>query len=85
MNQVVAARALDLRGLLMDLQRGGVLSQDDVDKIMIKPRLMEDATKHPVNYIGEQNVTNQLTSKPLDVESLSQWVAQAPPWSEQSI
>ncbi len=75
MNQVVTARALDLRGLLMDLQRGGILNQDDVDKIMIKPRLMEDAKKHPVNYIGEQNVTNQLTSKPLDVETLAQWVA----------
>ena len=76
MNQPVIERSLDLRSLLMDLQREAVLSQDDVDAIMAKPRSMTDGSKHPVNYIGEQSPTNKKTGKPLNVEALTEWVAE---------
>ncbi|MCK5881134.1 MAG: type II/IV secretion system protein, partial [Sinobacterium sp.] len=75
MNHLAVERNLDLRSLLMDLQREAVLSPDDVDAILARPRSIEDGRKHPVNYIGELRVTNQKTGKILDVESLVGWVA----------
>ena len=75
MSHAVIERNLDLRRLLIDLQRDSVLSQDSVDDIISKPRSIEDGKKHPVNYIAELQVTNQKTGKALDVESLVEWVA----------
>ena len=68
-------RHLDLRTLLNDLQSGGLLDQETVDKIIVKPRLAADTAKHPLNYIAEQDAESPDGSL-LTAEVLTQWLAE---------
>lgn len=66
----------DLRTLLTELLRQGVISQDDVDKVMMKPRSQKEIEQHPLAYVAKQQLFDaREANKPLDAEALTQWAA----------
>lgn len=71
---VVPERVLDLRSLLMDLLKDGLLDQDVVDRLVRKPRTAADNKKHPLNYIAEQDL-NDVSGRLLSVDALTEWLA----------
>ena len=77
MNQFAPSdRHLDLRSLLMDLLKSGLLDQQSVDKLVAKPRSATDTNKHPLNYIAEQELQST-KGEMLSIELLSQWLAKS--------
>ncbi len=75
MNQISSLeRHLDLRALLNDLLADGVLSQQAVDAIVIKPRTAADNQQHPLNYIANQDVEGS-DGHVLTIDFLTHWLA----------
>lgn len=70
-------RVLDLRALLNDLVNDGLLSQDDANLLAGTARTREQAALHPLVYIASQQlVDRQRPGKNLDLERLSEWLAE---------
>ena len=73
----MAQRALDLRTLLNELLKEQVITQDDVDRVIVKPRDKADLSKSPLVYLAEQGLLDQRNrQKTLDGERLTQWMAE---------
>ena len=71
-----ADRVLDLRSLLVDLQRDGLITDDEVEKVASSHRSREQAAMHPLNFIASLELENQL--KPgtvVDIDTLIHWLA----------
>lgn len=69
-------RLLDLRSLLSDLLKEDILSADDVDRVLLKPRSKEDNQKHPLTFIASQALPNQqINGKIVDEHFLANWIA----------
>lgn len=70
-------RLLDLRSLLSELLQDGYVSDEDVDRILRKPRTKGDQAKHPLTFIGDQELDNrQKQGKVLDEHALAHWLAE---------
>ncbi|MGQ9427155.1 GspE/PulE family protein [Gilvimarinus sp. F26214L] len=71
-------RVLDLRGLLNDLVRDGRISQEDANSLTGTVRTREQAALHPLVYVaGQQLADRARPGKTLDLDSLSEWLAEA--------
>jgi general secretion pathway protein E len=69
-------RILDLRSLMNDLLEDKILSQDDVDRLLVLPRGKVDTAKHPIVYLSEQQLENRKEAgKTLDLDYLGHWLA----------
>jgi general secretion pathway protein E len=71
-----AERSLNLRVILDDLLKAGRLSSIDHDGLLNSPRSKNDAVKHPMVYIAEQNLADQ--SRPnaqLDMDALLDYLS----------
>ncbi len=69
-------RILDLRSVLNDLMSDGMLSEDEVDRIIAKPRGKVDSLKHPLVYISEQLLESKKDpGKLLELDYLAKWMA----------
>lgn len=77
MKQVVQEqRLLDLRSLLSDLLKEGILSADDVDRVLLKPKTKEDLQKHSLTLIAEQEFAHQqLPGRTVNEHVLANWLA----------
>lgn len=74
---IESQRQLDLRSVLSDLLRAGIITADDADKVLRKPRGKEDANKHPLTFIAEQALRHQkAVGKVVDEHFLSHWLAE---------
>ena len=67
-------RLIDLRSLMTDLMADGLLSQDMLDRLLVKPRSSVETAKHPINYMAEQGLMSE-SGQALNIEFLSQWLA----------
>ena len=75
MNQISQPdRHLDIRSLLMDLLRDGLVSQDKIDKVLSHSRSSTNTSKHPLNFIAEQSVIAE-DGELLTIDRLSEWLA----------
>ena len=73
----MADRHLDLRGLLMELYRGGLISQEDANAIQGKTRTREQAAMHPVAYLAAQQLHDiKRGGKVLDEMALTAWLSE---------
>ncbi len=71
-------QTIDLRHLLSQLCQQGFISQDDADRVIGLPRGKSDTEKHPLVYIGEQQLENlKKPGKLLTNDDLCEWVAEA--------
>lgn len=71
-----AQHLLDLRSLLSDLLKEGIISADDADKVLLKPRNKADSQKHPMTFIAEQELPHQQQlGKVVDEHFLANWLA----------
>lgn len=69
-------RILELRNVLTDLMNDEMVSENEVDSIIAKPRGKIDSLKHPLVYISERQLENKKEQgKLLDLESLTKWMA----------
>ncbi len=70
-------RLLDVRTLLADLLQDKLISDVDVDAVLRKPRGKEDAAKHALTFIADQDLENQqLPGKRLNEYFLATWLAE---------
>src|SRR5690554_1105247 len=70
-------RLLDVRTLLADLLQDKLISDVDVDAVLRKPRSKEDAAKHALTFIADQDLENQqLPGKRLNEYFLATWLAE---------
>ncbi len=71
-----ADRALDLRTLMDDLLRQGLITSEAHTALLNTPRNKEQAVMHPLVYIASQNlVDNRNPASRLDMETLMSWLA----------
>ena len=71
------SRVLELRGVLDELCRDGLLSEQDIERIAMTPRSRDDSRKHPLTYLAEQELSDR--RRPghiLDAETLTRWLAE---------
>ena len=75
-----ADRKLDLRRLLEALQAQGRLSRSDFEQALGKPRDQAAVALHPLVWIARQQYGDaQQSGRTLDLETLTQWLAQQIP------
>jgi general secretion pathway protein E len=69
-------RVLDLQNVLYDLQAEGRISEEDAQRLSVTQRSREQASLHPVNYIAQQNLGDQLNpGQSLSLNVLLQWLS----------
>ncbi len=63
--------------LLEDLLADGVLADEQAEILRTRRNLAATGTLkiHPITWLSEQNLRNQQTGKPLDIEALTEWLA----------
>ncbi len=70
-------RILDLRTVVTDLARDGLISQEDANLVLGSNRSREESLLHPLTYIGQQKLPNRkLPGKHLDELMLTDWMAE---------
>ena len=70
-------RLLDVRTLLADLLQDKLISDEDADAVLRKPRGKEDAAKHALTFIADQAIENrQQPGKTLSEYFLATWLAE---------
>ncbi len=75
-HQSFPARPLDLRALLDELQRSGMINQDDLLKLSGLRRSKVELEQHPVNYVADQKLVNAANGQRLDVTAILHWLGQ---------
>ena len=65
-------RKLDLRTLVEELHEAGIL--DDSDQVNLAE--VNAGSVHPLVFLAEQKLDNQLSGKPLDMEVLLNWLSE---------
>ena len=72
-----AERALDLPGLMDDLLRDQRIGHHDYRQVLNSCRSQEEALKHPLNYIAEQNLPDASREGAyLDIDALLVWLSE---------
>jgi general secretion pathway protein E len=72
----VNTRVLDLQNILHDLQADGRVSEEDAQRLLIAQRSREQAASHPLNYIAQQNLSDQLNpGQALSLNKLLEWLS----------
>src|SRR5262245_48593950 len=72
-----AERLLDLRSVLDDLVRDGMVSQKEAEDLLIKPRTKKQLAMHPLELIGELEFDDlKQPGKKLDTERLTLWLCE---------
>jgi general secretion pathway protein E len=72
----VADRILDLRTLLTDLHRDGRIDSESMNRLLGTSRTPEQALLHPLTYIADQALADQMRpGKLLDELTLTSWLA----------
>ena len=73
----IGERLLDLRGLLDELVEHKLISQEDANLVTGATRNREQAAMHPLVYIASQQLSDlSRPGKTLDIDTLTQWVAE---------
>ncbi|GMG87873.1 GspE/PulE family protein [Biformimicrobium ophioploci] len=72
----LADRVLELRSLLDELVRTGLVDQRDANRLLGTPRSPEQAQMHPLTYIASCELQSQQGGV-LDAETLNRWLADA--------
>lgn len=69
-------RLLDLRAVITDLEKDGLLLKEDANFIMGSNRSREDSALHPITYVANQRLSNKkFPNKKLDELVLTDWLA----------
>lgn len=72
-----ADRLIDLRSVVADLARDGLISKEDANVVLGTNRTREESLLHPLTYLGRQKLENRKRpGKHLDELSLTDWLAQ---------
>ncbi len=72
----MADRILDLRTLLTDLHRDGRIDSESMNRLLGTSRTPEQALLHPLTYIADQALADQMRpGKLLDELTLTSWLA----------
>jgi general secretion pathway protein E len=66
---------LNLGSLLKDLVADAVMAQTDANGIAANQRSRKDALRHPIETIAAAQCNHAQTTKPLNVDTLCQWLA----------
>ncbi|VUD62140.1 Type II secretion system protein E [Thalassocella blandensis] len=70
-------RNLDLRSILLDLAKEGLIDQREANFLLGEPRSKEDAALHPLTYIAKKQLDNlKLKGKKIDEMFLTNWLAE---------
>lgn len=73
----IPQRPLELLQVINDLYKDGLISQDTFENLGRGGRGKEDARKHPLVFLAEQNLQDeQRPGKTLDAERLTRWMAE---------
>lgn len=69
-------QTIDIRSVLSELVKDGLLSKDDSNRVLGANRTREQVAMHPINYLGTQNLPNlRVPGKYLDEIVLTDWLA----------
>lgn len=69
-------RNLDLRSILLDLAKEGIIEQREANFLLGEPRSKDDAALHPLTYIAKKQLDNlKFTGKKIDEMFLTNWLA----------
>ncbi|MCL6417458.1 GspE/PulE family protein [Aestuariirhabdus sp. Z084] len=83
MNLPVAEQSLDLQSVVRQLLQKNLLTPDQADEVLARPRAANQTSLHPLEYIAGHNFQRHDGSNRLmDLEYLSQWLAD---WSGQTL
>ena len=70
-------RTLDIRSVLMELQKDGLISKEDCNLVMGANRSKEESAMHPLSYIASQNLAHLKRSNQYFNEfSLTSWLSE---------
>lgn len=76
-DSAAADRALDLRYILDGLVADGLLQASDAERVSLAPRGRDDAARHPVSYLGSQELPNPANGQKLHTdESIMAWLSE---------
>ena len=71
-----AGKPID-QGELMDaLAADGLIDAADARRLRYTPRAREGVTRHPVNFVADQQLVSPADGRPLGIERLLGWLAQ---------
>lgn len=74
---MVANRILDLRAVISDLAKDGMISQEDANAILGTNRSREESLLHPITYVSRQKLPNRKKpGKHLDELTLTNWLSE---------
>ena len=65
-------RTLDLKSLILDLNRAGILSDAESSRIVDA----NSGSIHPLVFLSEQKLVNEVSGGPLDMEALLSWLGE---------
>ena len=71
-----AGKPID-QGELMDaLAADGLIDAADARRLRYTPRAREGVTRHPVNFVADQQLVSPADARPLGIERVLGWLAQ---------
>ena len=75
--RITSERLLDLRSVLDDLVRAGIVSQREAEDILIAPRSAKQLHMHPLEIIAERDLDDPARpGHKLDLERLTHWLCE---------
>lgn len=72
----LAGRYLDLRVLLDELRRDGLVANEDLMRLSALRRSKAESEQHPLNYIADQQLHCGKTAQRLDINKLLEWLGE---------
>jgi general secretion pathway protein E len=76
-DRFAAERLLDLRSVLEDLHKAGIVSQRDAEDILIAPRAAKQIHMHPFEIIAERELDDpRHPGKKVDLDMLTHWLCE---------
>jgi general secretion pathway protein E len=76
-DRIAPERLLDLRSVLEDLHKAGLVTQRDAEDILIAPRTAKQIHMHPLEIIAEREIDDpRRPGKKLDLDFLTHWLCE---------
>ena len=76
-DRIAPERLLDLRSVLEDLHKAGLVSQRDAEDILIAPRTAKQIHMHPLELIAERELDDpKRPGKKIDLDRLTHWLCE---------